>query len=106
MQLTVPGRVNSRELVASVLLHVCFPPLYPNPEHPPTLRVHDAMVTDKSATMGQDKLLQSVAHLEEGKLARAMLEEADGLLPNPCVYDLTEWLSEHLFAHISMRPDC
>jgi hypothetical protein len=88
--------VEGEELVASILLRIAFPPLYPTPGTPLTLTIHDVMITDALAPeMGRDKVLRSIAGLEEPAILRAMLTEAEAIQPDPCVFELTTWLSDN-----------
>ena len=89
-----------KELVASVLLRVRFPALYPTPEHPPLLHVEDVMITEAIAELGKGKVLSTLALLDEGAMMEAMLEQAREVLPNPCVYEMVNWMSENAFKFV------
>lgn len=95
------------ELVASVVLLVSLPPLYPLYETtPPDIVVHDVMVTSRTAApIRSDKTLESLVHVPSGALATALRNEcAQNLLPDLCVCEIaTTWLSEHLFEFAALR---
>jgi hypothetical protein len=81
---------------------VRFPPLYLAVESAPWVRVVDAMVTDASAVIADDKPLMSCAIVDEDAMVEAMLQEAAGLAPDPCVYQMGTWLTENAFTFISV----
>ena len=87
-----------KELVASILLRIRFPPHYPNAG--PSLYVEDAMITDALVELGKGKVLSTLALLDEGALIEAMLEQAREILPNPCVYEMVNWLSDNAFEFV------
>ena len=60
------------------------------------------MVADARVAMGT-KTLSTLAMLDEGALTAAMAELAAEALPGPCLFEVTTWLSEHAFAHVSHR---
>mmetsp|Transcript_29413 Transcript_29413/g.32557 ORF Transcript_29413/g.32557 Transcript_29413/m.32557 type:complete len:314 (+) Transcript_29413:82-1023(+) len=83
-----------RELVANLLLRVTYPPLYPLYGLTPIFSIQYFMVTDKNDVCSIDKVLESLAHLEEEAFQSAIQKEAQQLLPDPCIYELSEsWLS-------------
>ena len=90
-----------RFLVASILLRVRLPAAYPTPGSPPLLYVEDAMVTEAGAELGADKVLTSCAVLDEGALTTDMRLQAEASLPDPCVWDMTNWMTEHAFDYIT-----
>jgi hypothetical protein len=91
-------KIESMELVASVLLLVTLPPTYPLSGSTPHFNVIYFMVTDKHIECSADKPLESLAHLEETELLDALWTEAKQILPDPCVYEVgCAFLSENLF---------
>ena len=82
-------------LVASILLRVRFPPEYPQAA-PPEVSVEDSMVTTQ-APLPQNKVLATLAILDEGGLVCGFLERAAECLPDPCVYEAATWLTESAF---------
>ena len=103
LQLTVPDEDQS--LVASLLLKVRFPPLYPSAGHPPELNVEDAMVTHADAELKEDAVLSTLALVDEGALVGAMLQQAAETQPDPCVFEMATWVSENAFSFISLLPE-
>jgi hypothetical protein len=92
------------DLVASVLLHVIYPPLYPLGGSTPHFQIAYFMVTNQAAVCSADKPLESLAHLEETALRDALNTESRHILPDPCVYEVgASWLSEHLFDFVTMH---
>ena len=82
---------SSSELVASILLRVRFPALYPTPGTPPEVYVEDCMVTAADATLGADKValsLTTIGQLDEAALVATMLEVAAEAQPGPAVYEM------------------
>lgn len=84
-------------LVASILLRVRFPVDYPNA--PPVLSVEDAMVTSQEA-LGKDKVLATVAMVDEDTLVAAMLEQAAQTLPEQCVFEAVSGVVERAFEFV------
>jgi len=82
-------------LVASILLRVRFPPEYPQAA-PPEVSVEDSMVTTQ-APLPQNKVLATLAILDEGGLVCGFLARAAECLPDPCVYEAATWLTESAF---------
>ena len=97
LQLTAHGERDSIALVASVLVRVAFAADYP--KVPPTLTVEDAMVTTQEP-LGADKVLATVAVLDEAKLVAAMLERAAETAPDPCIFDAATCLTERAFEFV------
>ena len=80
-------------LVASILLRVRYPT---TPGALPLLHVEDAMITDADAPpLGPDKCLSTLGTLDEAALLAALHEQAEGVLPGPCVYEMAAWAVEH-----------
>jgi len=103
LQMTVPDQrtpdeTNGKQLVASILLHVAFPPMYPTPDTPPELRIEDIMITDALEEMSLDKVLWPVVHLDMEKLIAEMSQRAAECLPGPCVYEAVTWMSENTYS--------
>ena len=90
-----------QKLVASLDLLCTLPRGYPGVGHPPTLRVDSVMITDSAAVRKSDKVIKSVLDLEEGRLVREMLRHAAELLPDPCVYEASQWLLDNAFKFVS-----
>ena len=82
-------------LVASILLRVRFPPEYPQAA-PPEVSVEDSMVT-MQAPLPPNKVLATLAILDEGGLVCGFLARAAECLPDPCVYEAATWLTESAF---------
>ena len=98
LQLTAHGERPAAEegeravpLVASILLRVRLPVEYP--KTPPVLAIEDVMVTTQEP-LGRDKMLTTVARLNEDALVAAMLERAAATLPEPCIYEVATYLTE------------
>uniref|UniRef100_A0A6V2Q7E0 RWD domain-containing protein n=1 Tax=Emiliania huxleyi TaxID=2903 RepID=A0A6V2Q7E0_EMIHU len=98
LQLTAHGERPAAEegeravpLVASILLRVRLPVEYP--KTPPVLAIEDVMVTTQEP-LGRDKMLTTVARLNEDALVAAMLERAAATLPEPCIYEVATCLTE------------
>ena len=92
-----------RPLVASILLRVCLPRAYPAVGSPPLVHVEDAMIVEEGAELGSDKVVTSLscAVLDEALYLKEMLAQAEASLPNPCVWELTTWTTEHVFEFIN-----
>lgn len=86
-----------RELVASILLRVRFPRRYPTAGHPPSLLVEDVMISDAAETLGADKVLATLAVLDEPAMVAAMRRRAEEVQPDPCVYEVATWVAENAF---------
>lgn len=99
MQLTVedhrPEASAAKSLVMALLLRVRLPPRYPQAQ--PVVLVEDAMVTDAAAVLSADKTLSTLAVLDDSALTEAMLQQAAAVLPDPCVYEMVNWMGEHAF---------
>jgi hypothetical protein len=92
------------DLLASVLLHVIYPPLYPLGGSTPHFQITYFMVTNREAVCSADKPLESLAYLEKTKLLEALNTESGHILPDPCVYEVgVSWLSENLFDFVTMH---
>jgi hypothetical protein len=101
LQQTIEG---DGDLVASVLLHVIYPPLYPLGGSTPHFQIAYFMVTNRAAVCSADKPLESLAYLEETTLRDALKTESGHILPDPCVYEVgVSWLSENLFDFVTMH---
>jgi hypothetical protein len=86
---------HGRLSLASILLRVRFPPEYPQAA-PPEVSVEDSMVTTQ-APLPQNKVLATLAILDEGGLVCGFLARAAECLPGPCVYEAATWLTENAF---------
>ena len=87
------------QLVASILLRVRFPARYPTPGSPPEVRVEEAMFTGQEP-LGKDKVLSSLATLDDMKLVASMLVHGEPIMPDPCVYEMATWVTEHAFEFV------
>jgi hypothetical protein len=106
ISLTVEDPSGETELVAYVLLQVTFVPKYPlHDGATPTFHLVYFLVTDKTLVVSANKPLESLGYLNEETLLPAFSNEAEQLLPDPCVYELASmWLTEHLFDYITINP--
>mmetsp|Transcript_42417 Transcript_42417/g.99602 ORF Transcript_42417/g.99602 Transcript_42417/m.99602 type:complete len:294 (-) Transcript_42417:259-1140(-) len=95
-----------RDLVAALLLRVTLPPRYPFAGAGPRCEVVDDMVTDRGAVCRPDKVLESLAVLDRDGIRRALEREAEAILPDPCVYELVAWLTEHIDEFVQLRARC
>jgi hypothetical protein len=101
LQLAIDG---DSDLVAYVLLHVTYPPLYPLGGSTPYYEIDYFMVTDQTAVCSADKPLESLAYLEETALRDALKTESGQILPDPCVYEVAvSWLTDNLFDFVIMH---
>jgi len=87
-------------LIAFVLLSVAFPPLYPDPTAPPRLQLVDVMVVKAQHEQAPTEALSSLKVLAEVELIKALVEQAQSIQPDPCVYDLVTWLGENVFRFV------
>ena len=70
----------------------------------PTMEVAYFCATDRNAQMSVDKALESLVHLEEDRLLQALTEQAQQVVPMPCVYEVAAtWLPDHLFEYCKLR---
>ena len=109
LQLVVEDEMNAMgtddgvALVATILLQITLPPSYPEASLP-QMEVAYFCVTDQNAQMGTDKALESLVHLEEERLLQDLAEQAEGIVPMPCVYEVAaSWLPEHVFEYCKLR---
>jgi hypothetical protein len=99
----VMGTEEGVDLVATVLLQVTLSPSYPEASVP-TMEVAYFCATDRNAQMSMDKALESLVHLEEDRLLQALAEQAQQVVPMPCVYEVAAtWLPDHLFEYCKLR---
>ena len=92
------------DLVASLLLRITYPRLYPLGGSPPLMDISYFMVTDRTVVCSPDKPLESLAYLEEVKLQEAFAAESKQILPDPSVYEVAvTWLPENLFQFVTMH---
>jgi hypothetical protein len=95
---------NNSNLVASLLLRVTYPPLYPLGGSTPQIDIPYFMVTDRTVVCSADKPLETLAYLEERQFQDAIQAESQHLLPDPSVYEVvSSWLPEHLFSFVTMH---
>merc|ERR1740123_971181 len=105
LQMTVPDErspdeTGGKQFIASILLHVGFPPKYPTQGTSPEFRLVDVMITDANDKIGLDKVLWSEVNLDENKLITEMQQMAADMLPDPCVAGVVGWMSENVFSHV------
>merc|ERR1711920_868424 len=86
LQMTVPDErppdeVGGKQLVASILLRIAFPPLYPTPGTPPEFRFEDVMITDALEEIGLDKVLWPEVNLDVDRLITEMQQMAADIQP-------------------------
>lgn len=92
------------DLVASILLSVSFPSMYPLYDEIPSFKLADVMITDKNAENSPDKPLESLGFLDEQKLIEDLNQQARDILPDLCVYEIgVGWLTENAFSSLEMR---
>ena len=102
-EMNVMGTVDGVALVATALLQITLPPSYPEASLP-KIEVAYFCVTDQNAQMGGDKALESLVHLEEERLLQDLTEQANDIVPMPCVYEVAaSWLPEHVFEYCKLR---
>ena len=95
---------NNPNLVASMLLRVTYPPLYPLGGSTPQIDISYFMVTDRTVVCSADKPLETLAYLDERRFQEAIQAESQHLLPDPSVYEVVaSWLPEHLFSFVTMH---
>mmetsp|Transcript_45168 Transcript_45168/g.84548 ORF Transcript_45168/g.84548 Transcript_45168/m.84548 type:complete len:302 (+) Transcript_45168:101-1006(+) len=104
LQVTVPDErspdeTGGKQFVASILLRIAFPPMYPTEGTPPEFRIEDVMITDALNEIGLDKVLWSEVNLDESKLITEMQQVAADILPDPCVAGIVSWISGNVFLH-------
>mmetsp|Transcript_19409 Transcript_19409/g.42205 ORF Transcript_19409/g.42205 Transcript_19409/m.42205 type:complete len:318 (-) Transcript_19409:242-1195(-) len=108
LQLTIEDNNNTLndgglDLVATLLLQVVLPPLYPESSLPHITVAYFA-VTDRSMQISANKSLESLVHLEEEGLVQELGEQAREIVPLPCIYELaTTWLTDHIFEYCNLR---
>eukprot|EP00980_Cylindrotheca_fusiformis_P011416 scaffold2644_cov129-Cylindrotheca_fusiformis.AAC.6 len=94
------------DLVANMLLHVELPPFYPLKQRAaPNFEIGYFMLTDKTMVCSANKPLETLGFLEESSFIDAIKAEAQMLLPDPCIYELSSaWPQDQLFEKfISMK---
>jgi hypothetical protein len=97
LQLTIDDP-DGDDLVANILLDIALPPLYPLKDPSPKFEVAYFMITDKTMICSANKPLEALGYLEESNLIDAINAEAQMLLPDPCIYEISStWLSESIF---------
>lgn len=98
------GDMNNPDHLASLLLNITYPPLYPLGGATPQIEIMYFMVTDRNAVCSPDKPLESLAFLEESKLQEAFIVQSAQILPDPIVYEVAvTWLQEILFEFVTMH---
>lgn len=108
LQMTVqdqrpPEQTDGRQLVASILLRVRFPFMYPTPGVPPTVHVVGYMVADSlGEPQEEDSSPSTLAEFDAEEMTKAMLAQVTELQPDPIVYEMATWMSDNAFAFV--RP--
>lgn len=96
--------VNNPDHLASLLLKIMYPPLYPLGGATPQIEIIYFMVTDRTVVCSPDKPLESIAFLEEPKFQEAFNLQSTAILPDPSVYEVAvTWLHENLFEFVAMH---
>lgn len=96
---------NDDDWIAHCLLEILFPPNYPMQVTPPEIRIEWFVLTQKSLVVANNKPLESLGTLEEGRLLEALHQQAQELVGMPCLYEILDsWWSEHIFEYISLNP--
>lgn len=109
LQLTIkdhrPASDEKKILVATILLNVILPPLYPTPGTLLDLEFVDVMITDALEGCGYaNSFIQSLEQLDEDRLIQAMLDKATAIQGTelfPVVFELITWLSENAFIFLT-----
>jgi len=106
LQMTVPDErppdeTGGKQLVASILLRIAFPPMYPTPGTPPEFRFEDVMITNALDQIGFDKVLLSEVDLDVDALLPVMQEMAADIQPDLCTHAIVEWIGQNVFSHVS-----
>jgi hypothetical protein len=93
------------ELVASILLLVRLPLLYPaNHDASPSFDVKYVMVTDVNEQCGIDKALVSLSYLDEIGLREQLLVQSKEVMPDPCIYEVANtFMTENVFNFMQME---
>lgn len=104
LQMTVPDerspdQTGGKELIASVLLRVAFPSMYPSPGVGPEFCIEDVMISDALNEINLEKVLWPEVDLDVDTLITAMQQMAADILPDPCVHAIVSWMSENVFSH-------
>lgn len=109
LQMTVPderppGETGDRRLIASILLHIVFPSMYPTPGTSPEFRIEDVMIADALKEIGSEEAhldLKTEIDLNEEKFIAEMQQMAEDIQPEPCVYAIVSWMQENTFLHLA-----
>jgi len=104
LQMTVPDErspdeTGGKQLIASILLHITLPPMYPTPGTPPEFHIEDVMIADALSEIGLDKVLWSEVDLDVDRLITGMQQMAADIQPDPCLHATVSWMSENVFSH-------
>merc|ERR1712039_499746 len=105
LQMTVPderspGETDGKQLIASILVRIAFPSMYPTPGTPPEVRFEDVMITNALEEVGLDKVLWPEVNLDTDTLITEMQTMAADIQPDPCVHAIVSWMSENVFSHV------
>lgn len=94
---------HSAALVASILLQVTLPLLYPAHGSAPIYDFKYTMVTDANEECAIDKAPVTLAHLDELTLREQMLLHTMDVLSDPCIYEIAAtFLSENVFHYMTV----
>ncbi|CAE8675531.1 unnamed protein product, partial [Polarella glacialis] len=104
LQMTVPDErspdeTGGKQLIAFILLHIVFPPMYPTPGTPPEFHFEDVMIADANDEIGLDKVLWPEVNFDVNLLITEMQQMAADIQPDPCVHAIVSWMSENVFSH-------
>lgn len=104
LQMTVPDErppdeTGGKEFVASILLRIALPPMYPTPGTPPEFRFEDVMITNALDQIGLDKVLWSEVDLDVNTLIAEMQKMAADIQPDLCTHAIVEWIGQNVFSH-------
>jgi len=94
-----PAETGGKQLVASVLLHVVFPPMYLTTGTPPLFHIQDVLISDAQEEIGLDKVLLPEVNFDSEALVAEMKQQAADMQPDPCVHAAVSWMTENVFSY-------
>jgi hypothetical protein len=98
------GLNTQQQLVCAVKAHFCLPRRYPEEGCIPLVSLERVLVTDTAVELRRDQVVKTVLDIDEVALLIALRSEATRLLPDPCTFELSQWLTEHLFGFALGAP--